>query len=487
MLLAEVSPEKLLSLFMGALKQQPHLIDWVAAQLAPPAPAVKQPYQRRTPINPASFVQQLEALLPDPRRKRGRYSSEEYYGLARNIASGMEELLKQVTPFLEAGDGNNALIILEAIISKYIVAWLDYDDSNGDLSEVFASISLYLAEAMLQAELTLAERYQWNDKIHAWVTETDKYGVADVWQIAVLAAEQGWDYPPLRKVLVDGIITSAGVWADEAHVPYGADELAHIRLRVLARQGRTTEYLRLAEAEGKVEAYLAMLVQLGRAEEAINYAHLGTADEVLSLAQALQRHNMPKEALVVAERGLSLYEPYNLAKWLTDMAAQQGSLALALLSAKVAFRKMFTLADYQRAKALAGQQWAELKPELLKALAESNSRDKVKIYVAERMIDEAIQVVDKSTQSIFEGLSQLIDIATPTHPDWVIKVCCQRAEMIIDKVDSKSYAAAADWVKRAKQTYLQANREAEWRIYLADLMMRHQRKHTLLPLLEKLR
>jgi uncharacterized Zn finger protein len=205
------------------------------------------------------------------------------------------------------------------------------------------------------------------------------------------------------------------------------------------------------------------------------------------LAQALHQHGQPKEALAVAERGLSLHEPYNLAKWLTEVAAQEGSLALALRSAKLVFRKTFTLADFQRVKSLAGEQWAELKPELLKPLAESTSYEKVKIYIAEGMAVEAIQEVNKSPYIDHEVLSQLVEIATPTQPDWVIRICCKQAEPIMDGGKSNSYRKAAEWLGRAKKGYLQANRQAEWRSYLENLITKHRQKYALRPLLEKLR
>ncbi len=313
-LLADLSQEQLLSLLTEILQQQPQLISLVEGKLARQTSlsVAKQPYQRRTSINTASFIQQVEAIFPSSRGRNHYYSDDEYYGMAGNIATKMEGILSQVKPFLEAGDGNNGLTILEAVIQPYLKCWFEYDD-DGELGEVFDEIGKYLAEAILQADLTVAERKKWHDKITNWQADSDDYGVDESWEIALEAATQGWDYPPLQKALVDGF-SSSGAWKGKR--PYCASDLTEIRLRILARQKRIPEYLRLAEAEGQTAAYLTMLVQIGRIHDAMDYPYLVLGNNALHLAQALEQQQMLPEALQVAERGLSLHEPYLVAKWL---------------------------------------------------------------------------------------------------------------------------------------------------------------------------
>jgi len=487
--LADVSREKLLSLLTDILKEQPQLISWVEGQLVRPTPVVvaaAQPHQPRPPINPALFVKQVAAIFPSTRS--ARYSDyDEDDSMVDEIIEAMEAILQQIDVFFEPGHEHNLLTILEAVAQEYVKRWGRYDDYEGDLDMAFEPLTATLAEAILQTDLTLAERKNWQAKIKKWQSDASKYGADGAWELALVAAEQGWDYPPLLKVLEEGLITPLGAWENEEDQSNYANELAEIRLRILDNQGRTQEYLWLAEAESQIALYLIMLVRLGRAQEAIDYPYINTAKNALVLAQTLQEYNMPKEALLVAERGLSLPEPYPLAKWLTDVAAQEGSLALALLSAKLVFKKTFTLADYQRVKSLAGEQWAELKPELLKALAESTSYEKVKIYIAERMVDEAIQLVEKSPYLSADVWPQLIEIATSTQPDWVIKTCRKQAEAIMDAGKSNQYNMVAEWLKWAKKAYLQTHRQAEWSAYLEGLITKHNKKYTLRPLLEKLR
>src|SRR5205807_1039881 len=99
-------------------------------------------------------------------------------------------------------------------------------------------------EAILSADLTPAERQAWAKRLADWQSAIGDY--CDVgFAAAREAAEQGWEYSPLQRVL-KGEITEKGAWKGEA--PGYADALAVARLNVLERQGRFQEYLHLAEA-----------------------------------------------------------------------------------------------------------------------------------------------------------------------------------------------------------------------------------------------
>ena len=98
------------------------------------------------------------------------------------------------------------------------------------------------------------------EKISAWEARAGDYGYEEPFAVARHAAEQGWDYPPLQRVLA-GEITARAL---EGEAPPAADDLAEVRLKLLERQGRWDEDLRLAEAEGLTERYVTALVTLDR-------------------------------------------------------------------------------------------------------------------------------------------------------------------------------------------------------------------------------
>jgi uncharacterized Zn finger protein len=418
-LLAGLTREQLQELLINLLTHHPHLADWVEAQVAvktavaPPEAVPGQSRPRQTPIDPAPFRKQAQNIM------RGA-GPRDYYGAA--VEREMSELIAKVEPFLEAGDGRNALLILEAITEPYVNHWYEFDDSDGELGSLFSELGPLLAEAILSADLSKDERKTWIKKLTGWQKEIDDYGIDEGFEAAIAAAEQGWDYPPLLKVLQEGHITEKGAW--EGEVPWYADDLTLARLNVLERQGRTTEYLYLAEAEGQTALHLIMLVKLGRVQEAIDYAmqYMATTEDALALAQALRSHNQPLDALKIAEHGLSLAgETSTLARWLRDNATQVGQPDVALKAARVAFTRSMSLADYQAVEAVAGAAWPTVKAELLKQVeAAPGAYGAIDIYLHEGLVDQAVKTIDKNPYVGYSDLERVVDAAWQSHPDWVI-------------------------------------------------------------------
>ncbi|GIK38245.1 MAG: hypothetical protein BroJett011_20780 [Chloroflexota bacterium] len=487
-LLADLGQDQLRALLTQLLSEQPRLLDWVEAQLALKKEPVTEkassaPRQRQTPIDPTPFRRQANTILGS---LGGMRASEAYWHIG-GIAQQMSELFHQTQPFIEAGDGRNALLILEAITEPYVDRWFEFDD-EGELSGLFAEIGSLFAEAILSADLSREERKALAKKLTRWQGEVEEYGVDEGFDVAIAAAEQGWDYPPLQKAL-QGQITDKGAWENEA--PWYADDLTLARLNVLERQGRTSEYLHLAEAEGQTALYLTMLVKLGRGEEAVAYANqtMTTAEEALALAQALREHQQPGDALKIAEQGLSLHgESLPLARWLRDFAAQMFQSDLALQAARVAFARSPSLVEYLAAEAVAGQVWPAVKVELLTQLAATAyAGNKIEIYLHEGMVDEAVKAVDKAPYVGYEALERVVEAAMQSQPEWVFQQCRRQAEAIMDTGKSQHYHHAIRWLDKARQAYQGSGRTQEWRSYLEGLINKHARKYSLRPQLEKLR
>jgi uncharacterized Zn finger protein len=514
-LLAGLDREQLQALVLHLAEQQPDLADVIESQVQSlqarpavdlpsppgrgaggevdlPSPSGRgaggevepSPRQRRTPVDPTPFRRQVHAILHSLDRMR---RSEAYWHVG-DVVGEVRQVLDQAQDFVEAGDGRNALAILDAITEEYLADWLNLDDSDGDASAFFEDLGPVWTEALLTADLTAEERRAWASKLTLWQGELDDYGIEEAFDAALGAAEQGWDYPPLRRVL-QGEITDSGAWYEEA--PWYADDLAGARLNVLERQGRYQEYLYLAEAEGQIERYLTMLVRLGRVQEAVDYGLqvVGTTEEALTLAKALRERGELQVALQIAEHGLGLSGPKAaLAAWLCDLATGMGEPGRAMEAAKIAFRESPGLTGYLRVKDLAGERWPALKTDLLAHLAGSGDvSNKVEIYLHEGMVNEAVQAVDRSPYAGYSTLERVVDAAIASHPDWVIRQCRNQAEPIMEQGKSQYYHHAVRWVEKARAAYRAAGREAEWRAYLGELIARHGRKYKLVSMLEALR
>jgi uncharacterized Zn finger protein len=390
---------------------------------------------------------------------------------------------------LDGGDVATAVSLISTIIDAYIDGLTELDEwvyeYNQDvLYEANLALGAALAEVLLSLELTPEEEAEWLEQIEAWAEE-----LGDL-EIAETAVQHGWTYPPLVAAM-QGNLTDMGAWADE--VPDYFEELAQARLRILARQGRTQEYLHLAEAEGQVALYVNMMAQSGDVGQAVVEAqgYLLYPTDVLTVAHILAARGEIEAALTVAEHGLNLEHAsgkVELARWLREQATAAGNQPLALKAAQAAFSGSYELADYTAVQQLAGSAWQTIQPQLLQALAKSGSATRqVAIYLHEKMLVQAMQALDRDGFWLEDDLRRVIQATREQYPDWGIKKCQRKAEAIMDAGKAGAYETAVVWLRQAREIYQQHHRLAEWQGYLDAVLATHQRKYKLVPLLRAIR
>ncbi|HET6567786.1 MAG TPA: SWIM zinc finger family protein [Rhodothermales bacterium] len=486
-LLQDMSREQLIDVLRDLAAHDPDLtarveLAWLQKQAAYPNPSGK----RKTAIDEKAVRRRVQATLHALDSMR---PSQAYWHVGE-VVNEVRKELEQAQTFIEAGDGRNALRYLEAITDGYVDGWINLDDSDGEASGLFVDLAPAWTEALLTADLSADERADWVEKLAAWQDEIEDYGIEDGFQVAVAAAEEGWDDPALRRVLEGGEITERGAWPDEA--PWYADELAEIRLKILDRQGRHQEYLRLAEAEGQFELYLTMLVRLGRTEEAVEkgLASITWVDGASALARVLREQGALEEALRVAKHGLTLEGRGKaiLAAWLSELAAGMGRLEDAREAALVAFSEAPALDTYRRVQNLMGTDWPQYRERLLDQLRTRKAAPEasVNIFLEEGMIDDAIVAVDRQPAH-YALVRRVAEAAAETRPEWVIRAAKQQAEPILDAGQSNAYHHAVDWLALARAAYRRLGQEDECHTYLTSLKEQHGRKRKLMSLMNERR
>ena len=487
-LLANLDPETLRGLLSDMLARRPELIDWVEGQLAvgshgAPVPTAvatgrDQAVPRQAPVDAKAIRRQVRSVMRVP---------GDYYATS-GVVSGLDEVMQQARQALEAGDGENALVVAAIIAEETIPGWEEHDDSDGEFGDWFSNLGAVFTEALLTADLIWAEREAWARKLETWQAELDDYGVEEAFDAAIAAAEQGWDDEPLRRNLAGHFSESDASGVEES---WFADALTAARLNVLERQGRIEEYLNLAEAEGEIKRYTTMLVKAGRSQEAVDYGlrSLLAPEEALALAAALHQQGDSRAALRIGEHGLGLSggPRGELARWVREVAIAHGENAMALLAARAAFEANAALVDYQAVRPLAGDGWPAIKAELLAHLAARDSAyERTDIYLAEGMVDAAIQAIDAQPYVGHDEIEKVASAAWQSHPDWVIRQCRRQAEPIMDGAKSKYYSSAIHWLHIAGRAYRAAGRADEWRTYCEGLITKHARKYRLAPQLREL-
>jgi uncharacterized Zn finger protein len=308
------------------------------------------------------------------------------------ITENLLDIIQQAQEFTEQEDGNSAIAILTAVTAACVEEWDEVANYGADNDEVVAALNDAWTAAILSAELTSQEQVDIRVNLETWQDEWDAN-----FEMCLEALQQGWDYPPLQRVL-QGEITQRGVWDKEP--PGYADDLALIRLQILERQERYQEYLYLAQAEGQTERYLTMLACLGQVEAAMAAAQtqMQSMKEAFALAQTLREQEALTPALEIAQTGLTLAEKgnceYDLAIWTSNLAEGLGNLTAALTARVQAFKAKPNFGDYRLVEYLAGETWEEVKAQLLASLRTSSGwgthKAKVDIFLHEELIDDAI-------------------------------------------------------------------------------------------------
>ena len=495
-LLADLDREQLAGLLLHLAERDPDLSQTIEDEIhlrhSLPAAATdpaSSEQQRRPPPDLNAVRRQMSAALgmqPAPYYRSGWHSFQ--------LGPEASHLLEQAWAFIRAGEGRNALEILNVMTDECVDNWqaIMEDESGEVLDFVGEQLGPAWTEAILSAELTPNEREGWAAKLDTSASELAEYSDSSGFDAALRALEEGWDDRTLQRILRGEVTEPEREPGEDDEDLDVRNRLTIARLNLLERQRRYDEYLHLARAERQVARYTTMLVRRGRPTEAADYglAHLERTEDALTLAEALREAGELERAQRSAERGLDLEgQKVALGTWLADLAAGMGKYGLAVHAATVAFEEEQSLASYLRVQDLAGEEWPKRREDLLNHLRTTGQfypQGPVDIFLHEGLIGEAIALLDRNPYPARNLVEQVADAAVQSHPDWVIRASRKQAEPIMDQKKADKYDIAARWLTKTKEAYGAAGRQEEWEDYLAGLLEQHHRKHKLVPLLQAL-
>lgn len=475
--------------------QEPKLLDRIDHFVthitqATPQPAAKA--KRQTAVDPQPYRHQVKRLMRDALH----YWEEGWED--DPIENELPDILAQAEAFTQQGDGNNALVMLEAITQACAEDWDEIVDYGGEGDRLISLLDPVWAEAILCAEFQLGEEVDWQIKLEEW---QDALGGS--FDLSSAALRQGWDDEALQAVLRGD---STDLWQDNR--PDYADELTQVRLQILERQERLEEYLNFAHAEGQTQEYLTMLTQLGRVAEVMAQQHqLNSTEQALVVAKALREQGAVSEALTLAQHGLTLAESarrhsdwatignivevgfyrYQLADWTSDLAEGLGEFTVALSTRITAFKAQPSFRDYQKVQQLAGESWSTLKVDLLQYLRQRDNWNvqeaKVDIFLHEGLVEDAIAALgDYASHSL---IHRVMEAAIPHRAEWVIEKARRSAEEIMNQGKASAYDEAVEWLRKARAAYIQLGQLTDWKQYRTQLMTTHGRKYKLMGLIKQ--
>lgn len=472
-------------LIQELVAEHPELLDRIERLANRLAPAIIQPQpsqsSQRPRIDVAPYRSQVRQILRDAVRYLEAGWEED------PVPEELFDLIYEAQMFAQRGEGHNAIATLEAITAACVENWDEVEEYGADNDQVAQTLNEIWTEAILVTELTPPEKIDLQINLESWQNEWNAN-----FAMSLEALRQGWDYPPLQRVL-QGEISQSGAWAGT--VPDYADDLALIRLKILESQKKYPEYLYLAEAEGQTEQFLIMLARLDRIDAVMEAAdqQLASMEQAFALAQVLLSQGATHQALQIAQQGLILSGncEYELATWTSKLAEELGEIETALAAKIKAFQAKPTFVDYRKIELLAEEDWVILKEDLLNYLRNYSGwaigieEAKVNIFLHEGLVDDAIAVVN-DLRSYNSGLiHQVMETALTTHPDWVSENAQRRAEGIMDGKKAEYYHHAVEWLQKARAAYYQAGKQAEWLAYRTQLMQTHARKYKLIGLIKQ--
>ena len=423
-LLAELDREQLETLLLEVVTGDVRLIATLEQRVAD---LNRRPASTASPRPPVD----LNALRVEMHSIMGSTGG---YGYGSGVVDPVNELVARVWEAIKAGDGDQALAMLEIITEPYTKGWYEFDDSDGELGDYFEKLGEAWTEAIVTANLSKTERQALAKRLGKWDNAVAEYGLDEAFSAAIEAAKQGWDHPWVVRVLQGDVAVPPEDFTD-------GEKVGAARVNVLERQGRFQEALWIVEACGLRERYVTMLVKLGRVQEAVDTAlqQFTSADAMLTLAMVLWGQGEQERALQIAEQGLTLQIPRTpLATWLRDIAVGAGRAELAMAAGMVAYGEQRNLETYLKVAELAGEAWPPRRDELLDLARKAPSyfpHGPVDIFLHEGLIDDAIAIVDGGASHTL--VERVVEAALPTPPDWVIQTCRREAAAIQDAPNAK--------------------------------------------------
>ncbi|MEM7344454.1 MAG: SWIM zinc finger family protein [Chloroflexota bacterium] len=184
-LLAGLSEAQLRQTLSELLTAHPRLIKFVETQIGSSRPPVKatSSKQHQSILDPALFRHQAQLILD-------RHDPEDWMQ-GESIINDIWALIDKTRPFVDTGDGRNALSILEPVTEIYVERWYDIDPYGEKSADLFRDVGQLFAEAISTSQLSMPDRQALTRKLSIWQSKIEAEGGIEIdFDEAIYAAKQ---------------------------------------------------------------------------------------------------------------------------------------------------------------------------------------------------------------------------------------------------------------------------------------------------------
>ena len=430
--------------------------------------------QRRTRVDPETYRRQIRYAMRDA----GDW--EAVFDIAREIGS----VVDIGDGFAGQEDWENAQIVYQAVLDESLPSYTETQDEGDIGSEIGRAVDglgeclaarAGDAEARQAILASLFDVLKW-DIGEGGLGMSD--GVPELLQQHATAAERA----DIRQWITAAIKNITGSeWSQN----YRRETWGRLLLS-FADEENVDEFLKQAGKQGLHKSVFDKLIQLGRLDEALEVArkHLTTTGwERLQAAQALYAAGRKDDALAFAKAGLP-DKDLRLAEWVAEEYARRGDTAGALDLQLTRWQTEPGMELFETLEQLAKKlkQWEALRPRLLAGLEKgSHLMLLADIYLRDEEWDAAWAVAENVKSPLpgwaggWGNLKLHVAQASDKHcPQKAIPVYLDVAEKLIARQGRKNYAAAAGYLRRARDLFSNIKRSDEWKKTIADLRERHR-------------
>lgn len=189
-LLQQLDKEALVRLIAKMVDENPDLYSWLQTAI-PIASAKSQSVQlkrkRKTEVSKKEYRRRIQGIL----QSLQGYRMSEAYWMMGGMVHQLEHVRDTACDFLEVGDVQGALLILTTLLTEISGSFEQFDDSDGELGGFLSELAVPLVEAILSADLSIAERRNLFKELEPEINQLSAYGVDDLYVI-LAALNDGW-------------------------------------------------------------------------------------------------------------------------------------------------------------------------------------------------------------------------------------------------------------------------------------------------------
>ena len=477
-ILQRQSKAQLITLIKQLLQKQPE-VEWQLTM--PPVPGHKS-----VPIDIKEYRDQVdEAFL------HAGHRWDAVYGISHDLY----QITATAARFARQQDLANAAAIYEVVAMGTLSHYLSYHDEDGVLGRVVQDCVEGLGACLESEREDEILREQILGTIFAvYCFDVDHGGFGLTRDIP---PEFLQDTTPEEKHLVAQWVRAALAELQEKkqESDWRLEHYGGLLLALEAALLNDEEFLRIGRETKSIQEVVTRLLELGRADEAVQDASQANGWQLLKLADLFVQYGQDAavERMMYEKAQQEMYS--SAAEWLKNHHLAKNHLAAALEMAQLIFHKRPWFAEYQKMREISMElgNWEAVRQEALTFLETTkNISTLIEAALDEGDIKRALQLLQATKPPGPDSYQWQYDYArTPDvalkaaeraeerYPRASIDLYQQHVEHLIAGRGRSNYQIACSYLVKIRSLYEKLDETEQWTNYIAWLRKRHSRLVTL--------